>query len=82
MLKLAKPISVDPLEPVEASKGSCWGDFPHLRAIQLFVFPLDKATEARKLIGKEVVAVGTLREGDAPSQHTQVIMDVKTLDPK
>ena len=82
ILKLAKPITVDPIENVKANKGSCWGDFPHLRAVQLFISPQEKAADARKLVGKQVVAVGTLREGDAPSEHTKVIMEVKTVDPK
>jgi hypothetical protein len=82
ILKLAKPITVDPIDNVKANKGSCWGDFPHLRAVQLFISPQDKAADARKLVGKQVVAVGTLREGDAPSEHTKVIMEVKTVDPK
>ena len=82
ILKLAKPITVDPIADVQANKGSCWGDFPHLAAVQLFIFPKEKAADARKLIGKEVVATGTLREGDAPSEHTKVIMEVKTVGPK
>ena len=68
ILKLVKPITVDPIENVEANKGSWWGDFPHLREVQLFISPQEKATDARKLVGKQVVAVGMLREGDAPSE--------------
>jgi len=79
ILKLAKPITVDPIENVKANKGSCWGDFPHLRAVQLFISPQEKAADARKLVGKQVVAVGTLREGNAPSEHTKVIMEVRTV---
>lgn len=82
ILKLPKPITVDPIDDVKAHKGSCWGDFPHLAAVQLFIFPEEKAADARKLVGKEVVATGTLREGDAPSEHTKVIMEVKAVDPK
>ena len=81
ILKLAKPITVDPIENVKANKGSCWGRFPHLRAVQLFISP-QEATDARKLVGKQVVAVGTLREGDAPGEHTKVILEVKTVYPK
>jgi hypothetical protein len=82
ILKLAKPITVDPIADVKANKGSCWGDFPHLAAVQLFIFPEAKLADAQKLVGKVVVVVGTLREGDAPSQHTKVIMEAKTVDPK
>ena len=80
ILKLPKAITVDPIEDVKAR--SCWGAFPHLASIQLFIFPEAKLTDARKLVGKEVVATGTLREGDAPSEHTKVIMEVKTVEPK
>ena len=82
ILKLAKPITVVPIANVEANKGSCWGDFSHLAAVQLFIFPEAKLADARKLVGKEVVAIGTLREGDAPSEHTKVIMEVKAVDLK
>jgi hypothetical protein len=80
ILKLPKPITVDPIEDVKAQ--SCWGNFPHLAAVQLFIFPEAKLADARKLVGKEVVATGTLREGDAPSEHTKVILEVKAVEPK
>jgi hypothetical protein len=67
---------------VGANKSSCWGDFPNITKVQLFVFPSDKAGEARKLVGKMVVAEGKLHEGDAPSEHTKVVMDVSTVNPK
>jgi hypothetical protein len=82
ILKLAKPITVDPIEDVKANKRSCWGDFPHVRAIQLFILPQEKAKDSRKLVGKQVIAVGTLREGDALSKHTKVIMEVTAIEPK
>ena len=81
ILRLAKPIRVVPVADVKANKGSCWGDFPHLAAIQLFI-PEAKPADAQNLIGKQVVAVGMLREGDAPSEHTKIIMEVKTVDRK
>lgn len=80
ILKLTQPITVDPI--TDESNKSCWSDFPHLRKIQLFIFPSKRVANARKLVGKIVTAVGTLREGDAPSEHTKVIMEVKTLQPK
>jgi hypothetical protein len=58
------------------------GDFPNITKVQLFVFPPDKAGEARKLVGKMVVAEGKLHEGDGPSEHTKVVMDVSTVNPK
>jgi hypothetical protein len=82
ILKLARPITVDPIADVKVNNGSCWGGFPHLAAVQLFISPEMKLAAARKLLGKEVVAAGTLREGAAPSEHTKVIMEVKTIDPK
>jgi hypothetical protein len=82
ILKLEKPITVNRLRDVSADKSSCWGDFPNITKVQLFVFPPDKAGEARKLVGKMVVAEGKLHEGDAPSEHTKVVMDVSTVNPK
>jgi hypothetical protein len=82
ILKLARPITVEALADIQGNKRSCLANFPHLSSIQLFIFPETKLVSARKLIGKEVPVVGTLREGDAPSEHTKVTMDVKTLDPK
>jgi len=82
ILKLEKPITVDRLKDVGTNKGSCWGNFPHVTKVQLFVFPADKAGEVQKLVGKMVVAEGKLQEGDAPSEHTKVVMDVSTVNPK
>jgi hypothetical protein len=82
ILRLPKPVTIDPIEDVKANNGTCWSSFPNLKAIQLLILPLEKATDARKLVGKTVVVVGRLQEGDAPSEHTKVTMDVKKLDPK
>lgn len=79
ILRLPVPITVDPADKLDPRKGSCWGAVPHLAAVQLFIFPEKKLASARKLIGKEVIASGTLREGDAPSEHTKIIMEVRTL---
>lgn len=82
ILKLSRPITVNPMNDGKAHKGSCWGSFPHLAAVQLFIFPKARLANARKLAGKKVVVVGMLREGDGPSEHTKVIMEVNAVDPK
>ena len=80
VLKLAKPITVEPIEDAEAKNSTNLSTFKHVRQIQLF-FGGSRAAEAnaRKLLGKSVVAVGNLDEATAPRQYTDVTMDVKSL---
>lgn len=83
VLKLARPITVEPVENAEAKNSTNLGTFKHVRQIQLF-FSGSQSAEAgaRKSLGKRVVAVGSLDEATAPRQYTDVTMDVKTLVPK
>jgi hypothetical protein len=49
--------------------------------VQLFI-PRPQVANVRKLLGKVVVAVGTLNEAAAPSQYTKVWLDTKTVNAK
>lgn len=83
VLKLAKPITVAPIEGAEAKNSTNLSTFKHVRQIQLFFGGSRSAeTDARKLLDKSVVAVGNLDEATAPRQYTEVTMDVKTLQAK
>lgn len=83
VLKLAKPITVEPIENAEAKNSTNLSTFKHVRQIQLFFGGSQSAeADARKLLGKSVVAVGNLDEATAPRQYTDVTMDVKTLTPR
>ncbi len=78
VLRLARPITVEPLQDAEAKNSTSLNTIQHVSQVQLF-FPGTQAAEARKLLGKKVVAVGTLNEAVAPRQYTDVTMDVKTV---
>ena len=81
VLKLAKPVRVEPIENAKAKNSTSLNTFNHIREIQLFSRGTQDA-EVRKLVGKTVVAVGTLQEANAPRQYTDVTMDVKTISLK
>jgi hypothetical protein len=70
------------MTPIDDPKAkTCWDAFPHVREVQLFIPPESKIN-ASGLLGKVVLTSGTIRESDAPSEHTKVTMDVKTLQAK
>lgn len=70
------------MTPIDDPKAkTCWDAFPHVREVQMFIPPESKL-DASGFLGKTVVATGTIRESDAPSEHTKVTMDVKTLQGK
>lgn len=80
VLKLENPITVEPIEDADAKNSTNLSTFKHVRQIQLFFGGSGSAeADARKLLGKSVVAVGNLDEATAPRQYTDVTMDVKTL---
>lgn len=83
VLKLAKPITAEPIEDAEAKNSTNLSTFKHVRQIQLFFGGSRSAeADARKFLGKSVVAVGGLDEATAPRQYTDVTMEVKTLEAK
>jgi hypothetical protein len=82
ILTLEKPITVVPVENAKPKVTSSLSTLRNVRGVQLFIFPSAKREEARKLIGKTIVAIGTLNEATAPSEHLKVSMDVGSLGPK
>jgi hypothetical protein len=81
LLKLSRPITVEPVEGAKAKDSASLNTFKHVREVQLFVNSTQTA-EARKMVGLNVVALGTLHEAVAPTEHTDVSMDVKSLNLK
>ena len=81
ILKLSHPITVEPTANAEATGSASLDTEKHVHEVQLFV-DRSRTAEARKLLGKVVVAVGTLNQAAAPSQYTKVWLDTKTLTPK
>jgi len=81
ILKLAHPITVEPLADAKAKNSPSLDTARNVRDVQLFVGRTQTA-EAHKLIGTKIVAIGTLNEAVAPSQYTKVWMDVKSFSPK
>jgi hypothetical protein len=83
ILKLAKPITVEPIEDAKAKNSTNLRTLKHVRQVQLF-FHGSKAAEgeARKLLGKTVVVVGALDEATAPRQYTDVTVEVTMVNEK
>jgi hypothetical protein len=52
--------------------------FKHVREVQIFI-SRELASDANVLLGKLVTASGVLNEAVAPSQYTDVWMDVKAI---
>lgn len=81
VLKLSSPISVQPTANAEASGSASLDPVKDVRELQLYI-PKPQVADARKLLGKVVVAVGTLNEAAAPSQYTKVWLDTQTVNAK
>jgi hypothetical protein len=81
VLKLAQAITVEPLADAKMKNSPNLDTAKNIREVQLFV-GRSQITEARKLLGRNVIAVGTLNEAVAPSQYTKVWLDIKALGPK
>jgi hypothetical protein len=81
ILKLSQQISVKPPEDAEANGSVDLDAAEGVREVQLFIDPPQK-TDAYKLVGHEVTAIGTLNESITASQYTKIWMDVKTFDLK
>ena len=81
VLKMGKPITVEPVDGAEAKNSPNLDTVRHISQVQLFL-PRPQLAEARKLLGKAVVAVGILSEALAPRQYTHVTLDVTTLTAK
>jgi len=81
VLKLATPISVQPAANADANGSASLDPVKDVRELQLFI-PKPQVPDARKLLGKVVVAVGTLNEAAAPSQYTKVWLDTQIVKAK
>ena len=81
VLKLSSPISVQPTANAEASGSASLDPVKDVHEVQLFI-PKPRIADARKLLGKIVVAVGTLNEAAAPSQYTKVWLDTQSVNSK
>jgi hypothetical protein len=81
ILRLPRGITVEPLAHSKAKDSPNLDTARNIHEVQLFVGRSQTAA-ARKLLGKNVVVVGTLNEAVAPSQYTKVWLDTKTLSPK
>jgi hypothetical protein len=78
VLKLSQPITLEPLSQV-VKKGNPNADtFKDVREVQLFI-PQDAGRDVDDLVGRIVLASGVLNQHVAPSQYTDVWMDVKTI---
>jgi len=80
ILKLREPITINPVTDAKAKNSTNLESIPHVRELQLFVG--SRGAEARKLVGRTVVAEGSLNIGIEPSIYTEVWMDVKDLHQK
>jgi len=81
LLKLSRPITVEPSADTAAKDSENLDSFRHIHNIQLLLLNSSPA-DARKMVGKPVIVVGTLVEGLAPGQHTNVCMQARTLSLK
>jgi len=79
VLKLSIPITVQPTANAEASGSASLDMVKDVNEVQIYL-PRPRVRDARKLLGKVVVAVGTLNEAAAPSQYTKVWLDTQTLN--
>ncbi len=78
ILRLLHPITVEPVPGVIAENNPNAESFRGVREVQLFV-PRNATSNAKEMLGKLVVVGGTLNEHVAPSDYTDVWMNVKDL---
>ena len=81
VLKLSNPVSVQPTANAAANGSTSLDPVKDVREVQLYI-PKPQVADARKLLSKVVVAVGTLNEAAAPSQYTKVWLDTQTVNAK
>jgi hypothetical protein len=81
ILKLRHSISVEPAAGAEANGSASLDSAKNIEEVQLFVDQSHRA-DAQKLMGRRVIAAGTLEESITASQYTKVFMDVKSIDAK
>jgi len=81
ILKLPQPISVEPAANADGNGSLNLDPAKNVREVQLFM-SRSQAVEARKLLGRMVIATGTLNESITASQRTKVWLDVKIMNPQ
>ena len=81
ILELERAITVQPAENADAKNDTCLNTFRHVREVQLF-FVHSLGTQGSKLLGKSVTATGKLDEAAAPSEHTDVTMEIDSISPR
>jgi hypothetical protein len=79
VLKLIQPITVEPASQVVHKDNPNADTFKDVRAVQLFI-PRNANHGINTLVGKVVLASGVLNEHVAPSEYTDVWMDVRTIN--
>jgi len=78
ILKLPHPISVEPAADGEGSGSPNLDPAKNVREVQLLM-GRTQAAEARRLLGRMVIATGTLNESITASQRTKVWLNEKTM---
>lgn len=78
ILRLPHPISVEPAANAERDGSPNLDPAKNIREVQLFM-SRTQAVEARKFLGANVIATGTLNESITASQRTKVWLYVKTI---
>lgn|GEM_PF-2922220 len=79
ILKLYQGITVEPAANADPNRTANLDPVKDTREIQLF-FGASKSAKVRELIGRTVVATGTLNESVTASQYTKAWLRVETLD--
>jgi hypothetical protein len=79
VLSLSQAITVGPLSDAVGKKTGNLDVARDVREVQLFV-DRSRLAETRKLVGKVIMAAGTLNEAIAPSVYTKVWLDVKNIN--
>jgi len=80
ILELPHAITVKPMHDARAKNSASLDVEQNVQEVQLFIGRTQTA-EARKMVGRKIVVVGTLNEAIAPSQYTKVWMVVKSFSP-
>ena len=79
VLKLPQPISVELARNAEASGSPNLDSVKNVREVQLYM-RRPQAVEARKLLRRQVTAIGTLKESITAVQRRKVWLDVRSLN--
>lgn len=76
VVALEQPITAKPIQDAEAKGSPSLDTRKNVREVHLFLLTTELKQETRKLIGKKVIAIGTLNEAVAPSEHLEISMRV------